>query len=348
MKKNELQEGNIISKDFFTDVCAILKDARKRAYAAINFAMVNAYWQTGKRIVEEEQHGKERAKYGAFLIKELSRQLTNEFGKGFDEREVRRIRQFFLVFPIRDSLRPELSWSHYRYLIRVDNQSAREYYLRESVEQMWSTRTLDRNISTLYFERLISSQKQNIAKKEIQQVTKNNEDDKYEFIKNPYVLEFLNLSNNMTHKERILEEHLIKHIHNFLLELGKGFAFVTNQQLIRTETSDFYIDLVFYNYLLKCFVIIDLKPTKLTHQDVGQMDMYVKMYDDLKRQPEDNPTIGIILCADTDKVIAKYSVLKDSSQIFASNYRLILPSEEELRAELEREKHLFLERKNQK
>jgi predicted nuclease of restriction endonuclease-like (RecB) superfamily len=329
---------------FFDDVRIILAEARKSAYSAINRAMVHAYWQIGKRIVEEEQNGKERADYGAYLIRELSQQLTDEFGKGFDEREIRRIRQFYLVFPIRDSLRPELSWSHYRFLMRVNNPEARAYYEKEAAEQMWSTRRLERNISTLYYERLLSSQKKEPVIEEMLDKTSDPGENKDEFIKNPYVLEFLNLPGNLSHTEGVIEESLLHHLQDFLLEMGKGFAFVGRQQLIRTETSDFYIDLVFYNYLLKCFVIVDLKNGKLTHQDVGQMDMYVRMYDDLRRLPGDNPTIGIILCAETDAVIVKYSILKDNEQLFASKYRLVLPSEEELKAEIEREQYVIRER----
>jgi predicted nuclease of restriction endonuclease-like (RecB) superfamily len=331
-----------IASAFFDEIRRILANARQSAYSAINSAMVDAYWQIGKRIVEEEQDGKGRARYGTFLIKELSRELTDEFGNGFDEREIRRIRQFYLAFPIRGALRPELSWTHYRFIMRVDNPQARQFYLTEAANQMWSTRKLDRNISTLYFERLLSSQRKSNA---AQEIPASLEDDKYEFIKNPYVLEFLNLPNNLTHTESEIEERLIYHIQEFLLELGKGFAFVARQQLIRTETGDFFIDLVFYNYLLRCFVLIDLKSGRLGHQDIGQMDMYVRMYDDLRRNPGDNPTIGIILCAETDEVIVKYSILKGSEQIFASKYRLILPSEEELEAEIRRERRIIMEQR---
>ena len=332
-----------IKSSFFEDVRAILAEARTKAYASVNFFMVDAYWRIGGRIVQEQQQGKERAEYGSFLIKELAERLTTEFGKGFDEREVRKIRQFYLMFPIRDSLRPELSWTHYRQLLRVENAQARSFYLKEAAEQMWSTRKLDRNISTLYYDRLLSSQTKDPVIREMEEKTSALEQDKYEFIKNPYVLEFLHLPANTAHTENAIEAGLIQHLHDFLLELGKGFAFVARQQLIRTETSDFYIDLVFYNYLLKCFVVIDLKKGRLTHQDVGQMDMYVRMYDDLKKLPGDNPTIGIILCTETDSVIAKYSILKESEQIFASKYRLILPTEEELAAEIARERLVIME-----
>lgn len=338
---------NGISSSLFDDVRTILAEARTKAYASVNSVMLDAYWQVGQRIVQEEQQGKGRAAYGTFLVKELAERLTTEFGKGFDEREVRRIRQFYLMFPIRGAVRPELSWSHYRYLMRVESEQARSFYLKEAAGQMWSTRKLDRNISTLYYDRLLSSRVKEPVIQEMEEKTGIFGQDKHEFIKNPYVLEFLNLPANMAHTESAIEEGLIQHLHDFLLELGKGFAFITRQQLIRTETSDFYIDLVFYNYLLKCFIIIDLKKGRLTHQDVGQMDMYVRMYDDLKKLPGDNPTIGIILCAETDSVIAKYSVLKESEQIFASKYRLILPTEAELAAEIARERQVIMEQNEQ-
>ncbi|MEJ7617517.1 MAG: PDDEXK nuclease domain-containing protein [Pyrinomonadaceae bacterium] len=315
-----------------------------KAYAAVNAAMVEAYWNIGRRIVEEEQKGKERAAYGAFLLKSLSAELSTEFGKGLDERELRRIRQFYLIFPIRDTLRPELSWSHYRHLIRVHNEKARLYYLHEAATQNWSTRTLDRNISTLYYDRLLLSHMSEAVTEEMREKTQAFQTDNFEFIKNPYVLEFLNLPANTSYKEAELEQALLNHLQQFLLELGKGFAFVARQRLIRTESSDFYVDLVFYNYLLKCFVLIDLKTTRLSHQDVGQMDMYVRMFDDLQKTKTDNPTIGIILCTETDVAIARYSVLNGSEQLFASKYRSYLPTEEELVAEIQRERRLLSEK----
>lgn len=270
-----------------------------------------------------------------------SRELSTEFGKGFDERELRRIRQFYLTFPIRDTLRPELSWSHYRLLIRVTNEEARRYYLNEAADQHWSYRTLDRNYSTLYYERLLSSKQKEPVTEEMLKKTIGYQQDQLEFIKNPYVLEFLQLPENCTYTEAKLEQALLDNIQKFLLELGKGFAFVARQRLIRTETSDFYIDLVFYNYILKCFVLIDLKTKGLTHQDVGQLDMYVRMFDDLQKADTDNSTIGILLCTETDKTIAKYSVLNSNKQLFASKYMPYLPTEEELAAEVEREKLNF-------
>ena len=323
---------------FVSDIKKILVEARQKAYASINFAMVEANWQIGKRIIEQEQEGKTRAEYGKEILKTLSKELLNEFGKGYDERELRRIRQFYLSFLIRDTLRPELSWSHYRLLIRVTNTKAREYYLNEAANQHWSYRTLERNYSSLYFERLLNSTNKQPVIEEMLEKTAPFENDKFEFIKNPYVLEFLNLPTDTKYTEAELEQGLLDNIQKFLLELGKEFAFVSRQKLIRTETSDYYIDLVFYNYILKCFVIVDLKTSKISHQDIGQLDMYVRMYDDLQKTETDNPSIGILLCTETDKTVAKYSVLKENKQLFASKYMLYLPTEEELVAEIEREK----------
>ena len=330
--------------EFYEEVRALLFQARQKAYTSINFAMVEAYWQIGRRIVEEEQMGKERADYGTFLIKELSRQLTGEFGKGFAVANLKNFRQFYQTFPdFLNSYTPRsfLAWSHYRLIMRVDNPKAREYYLREAAEQNWSTRQLERNIHTLYYERLLaSSDKHALAPQ--------NEPEKpslAEFVKDPYVLEFLNIPETPEISERELETAIISNLQHFLLEFGKGFSFVGRQFRISTETSHFYIDLVFYNYLLKCFVLIDLKTEKLTHQAIGQMDMYVRMFDDLKRGEDDNPTVGIIFCAAKDETVVKYSVLKDSEQLFVSKYRLILPTEEELAAEIDRERRMIMERR---
>jgi len=330
------------SKSLVTDIQNILHTARAKSYAAVNFAMVEAYWQIGRRIVEEEQRGKGRADYGAQLIQSLSKSLTDDFGRGFSGANLRSFRQFYLTFPDAEicyTLCSKLSWSHCRLIMRVDNPKAREYYLKEAAEQNWSVRVLERNIHTLYYERLLASRDKKSALEKEANFEKQSPAD---FIKDPYVLEFLGLPEDPMVSEEEMETAIITKLQKFLLERGKGFSFVGRQVRVSTETSHFYVDLVFYNFLLKCFVLIDLKVDKLTHQDVGQMDMYIRLYNDLKRTEGDNPTIGIILCTNKDETIAKYSVLKDSEKIFASKYRLILPSEEELQAELEREKQLVL------
>lgn len=339
--ENKIEIIEQADNSFIDEIKQIVRSARKKAYSAINFAQVEANWLVGKRIVEQEQAGKERAEYGKYIILVLAQELTQEFGSGFSVTNIKNFRKFYLLFndlSIGQTVSDLLSWSHYERLIRVENQEARDWYLKETATNNWGVRTLDRNISTLYYQRLLSSQIKEPVENEMLEKTKEYQDDKFEFIKNPSVLEFLNLPNNTGYTEQELEKALIDNLQKFLLELGKGYAFVARQQLIRTETSDFYIDLVFYNYILKCFVILELKTQKLTHQDIGQLDMYVRMYDDLKKQASDNPTIGILLCTETDKTIAKYSVLKDSQQLFTSKYLPYLPTEEELIAEIEREK----------
>lgn len=324
---------------YILEIKQILAQARQKTYQAINFAMIDAYWNIGKKIILEKQNGKERASYGSEIIKNLSKELTLDFGKGFSERNLRNFRLFYTTFPeisIWQTVSAKLSWSHFQLVLKISNEEARNYYLKEAAENIWSVRTLYRNISTLYYQRLLSSQNKELVENEM--IEKTNQLNQFEFIKNPSVLEFLNLPNNLSFTEKELEKALFNNIQKFILELGKGFAFVERQQLIRTETSDFYIDLVFYNYILKCFLIIDLKTDKITHQDIGQIDMYVKMYDDLKKQESDNPTIGILLCTETDKTIAKYSVLNQNSQLFASKYMPYLPTEQELIDEIEREK----------
>ena len=324
---------------YIKDIKEILLQARQKTYQAINSAMVDAYWNIGKKIVLEEQNGKERASYGSEIIKNLSKELTLEFGKGFSERSLREYRQFYILLPnfeIQRTVFAILNWSHFQRVLRISNEEVRNYYLKEAAENTWSVRTLDRNISTLYYQRLLSSQNKEAVENEMIEKTENS--NQLDFIKNPSVLEFLNLPTNWSYTEQELEKALIDNIQKFILELGKGFAFVERQQLIRTETSDFHIDLVFYNFILKCFVIIELKTNKITHQDIGQLDMYVKLYDDLKKQESDNPTIGILLCTETDKTIAKYSVLNQNKQLFATKYLPYLPTEQELIEEIEREK----------
>lgn len=320
-------------KVFYREIKAILQNARNKTYQAINTAMVETYWQIGKRIVEQEQHGENRAAYGESILKKLSKILLSEFGKGFSYANLRNFRQFYLTYPdIKNcyALRSKLSWTHHRLIMRVENEEARLYYIKECEAQSWSTRVLERNINSQYYMRLLSTKNKDAKSSLTEHSTK-------DFIKDPYVLEFLNLPEELKGKESLLEQTIISNLQNFLLEMGKGFSFVGRQFRVSTEISHFYIDLLFYNYLLKCFVIIDLKTGKLTHQDIGQMDMYVRMFDDLKRGEDDNPTIGIILCSDKEDTVVHYSVLKDSEQLFASKYRLVLPTEEELRSELERE-----------
>ena len=332
-----------LTNNYINEIKAILSNARRQAYRAINSAMIDAYWKIGERIVLEEQNGKERADYGKEILQNLSGILTQEFGKGFSYRSLREIRQFYLTFADVEKWRTlfaKLTWSHFQRVLKVSNEQARRYYLTEAAENMWSVRTLDRNISTLYYDRLIHSENKAPVIAEMQEKTKALQVE--EFIKNPTVLEFLNLPTNQAYTEAELEKSLIDNLQKFMLELGKGFAFVSRQEHIRTETSDFFIDLVFYNYILKCFVIVELKTEKLTHQDIGQLDMYVRLYDDLKKRPDDNPTIGLLLCTETDSVVAKYSVLHDNPQLFASKYVHYLPSEEELIREIEQQK-LYLE-----
>lgn len=329
---------------YISDIKQILAAARKNAYSAVNSAMVEAYWQIGKRIVEQEQHGESRATYGEGILKELSKALTSEFGKGFSYANLRNFRQFYLTYPDPENcyaLRSKLTWTHHRLIMRVENADARDYYLKESLEQNWSSRTLERNINTLYYQRLLSTQS---GDKGIQHNQTFEKQQPQDFIKDPFVFEFLNIPEPIRASESEIESSLLENLQQFLLELGKGFSFVGRQFRISSETEHFFIDLVFYNYLLKCFVLIDLKAGKLTHQDVGQMDMYRRMFDDLKRPEGDSPTIGIILCTEKSETVVKYSVMNDNPKLFATKYMPYLPTESELIAEIEREKvklHLF-------
>ncbi|MEX8546815.1 MAG: YhcG family protein [Mucilaginibacter sp.] len=316
----------------------MLSKARQTAYTAINASMVQAYWQIGKRIVEQEQEGEKRAAYGGQVLKELSIALTTEFGKGFSAANLRNFRQFYLTYPnqkICYTLCSKLTWSHNRLIMRIDDTDARNWYLKEAAEQGWSVRALERNLDTLYYQRLLSSQKGQKSLTDSQSLEKSNPAD---FIKDPYVFEFLNIPQPFTSSEKEIETALIENLQQFLLELGKGFSFVGRQFRISSETEHYYIDLVFYNYLLKCFVLIDLKAGKLSHQDIGQMDMYRRMFDDLKKTEGDNPTIGIILCMEKSETVVKYSVMNDNPALFAAKYKPYLPTEAELITEIEREK----------
>lgn len=320
----------------------ILNETRTKLQSAVNTAMVQAYWNIGRLIVEHEQHGKTRASYGEYQLKHLALQLQSEFGKGFYERNLRRMRAFYLTFPIWTSVRSELSWTHYRILIQVENQSARDWYISESIEQNWSVKALERQIGKLYYERLLTSKDKSPVIEEAKEHTEPLKTDAKNYLRDPYILDFLNLPHQPL-LESDLEQSLMNNLQQFLLELGKGFAFVARQQRVSTEDEDFYIDLVFYNYKLKCFLLIDLKLGKLTHQDVGQMDTYVRIYDEQRKGTDDNPTIGLILCSQKSEAVAKYSVLTDSKQLFASKYLSYLPTEDELRQELERERALLSE-----
>ena len=320
--------------------------SQKAAYRAVNLALVQRNWLLGYRIAQEELKGEERSEYGKGIIKKLADELTASYGRGFDFGSLYKYCRFYKLYPeILDSVSPKsgtlLSWTHYRVLLQVEDKTARDWYTKEAADQTWSVRTLQRNISSQYYYRLLKSQNPEPVKQEMEKLTAGYQADKLEFIKNPMITEFLGLSGSTDFTESKLESCIITNIQKFLMELGKGYAFVARQQHIHTEKEDYYIDLVFYNYILKCFVLVDLKTSKITHQDVGQMDMYIRMYDELKRGEGDNPTIGIVLCSDTDEDIAKYSVLHGNEQLFASKYKLYLPTEEELRAEIETQKEMF-------
>lgn len=363
-------------KFLVNDLKTIVSKARSKAFAAVNYSLVERNWRIGKRIVEEEQNGEARAEYGKHIIEVASAALTEEFGKGFSETNLINFKKFFLLFkeleihqtvseefkkqkqqtlsdelsshfqkgqtpPAQSELRL-LPWSHYERLIRVEDKKAREWYAKEAFEQGWSFRTLNRNINTLYYERLLMSKKKQPVVDEMQDNTKAYQQDKLEYIKSPVVLEFLGLPEDTSLAESKLETAIINNLEKFLMEMGKGYALVARQQHIRTEENDYYIDLVFYNYLIKSFILVDLKVNRITYQDVGQMDMYLQMYDKMKKGPDDNPTIGIILCTETDSDVARYSTLAKNDQMFAAKYKLYLPDKEDLRREIERQKELYL------
>ena len=358
------------------DLRSIVSKARSKAFAAVNYSLVERNWRIGQRIVEQEQNGASRAEYGKHVIEIASAALTEEFGKGFSYTNIANYKRFYLTFnnlqilqtvseefnnPIQQTLPAKssaphkedkaesaqselrlLPWSHYERLIRVEDKKAREWYAKEAFEQGWSFRTLNRNINTLYYERLLMSKKKQPVVNEMQDKTKAYQQDKLEYIKSPVVLEFLGLPEDTSLAESKLETAIINNLEKFLMEMGKGYALVARQQHIRTEENDYYIDLVFYNYLIKSFILVDLKVNRITYQDVGQMDMYLQMYDKMKKGPDDNPTIGIILCTETDSDVARYSTLAKNDQMFAAKYKLYLPNEEDLRREIERQKELFL------
>lgn len=327
-----------VDTSFLAEVKNIVEQGRQQAYASVSQLMIETYWKIGERIVLQEQKGKDRADYGTQLIEVLSEELTRTYGKGFSKRNLQYFRAFYLSFNDLEIVHTRvhnLSWSHIRTVLRVDDITAARWYLLTASQEMWSVRTLDRNISTQYYERHF---KQPQIVENTQEVVAPN---KLELLKSPIVAEFLGFKKDDSYSESDIESAIISHLQEFIMEMGRGFAFMGRQEMIRTANNDYFIDLVFYNVVLKCYVLIDLKIGKITHQDVGQMDMYVRMYDDLKRTEGDNPTIGIVLCSETDADIAKYSILKGNEQLFASKYKLYLPTEQELRREIEAQKELF-------
>ena len=331
----------VVRDAFINDVKSIVANGLNVAYSSVNSVMISTYWNIGKRIVEEEQQGAQRAEYGKKLITELSKALTLEYGQGYSPRYLRAFRQFFLTVPsleIWKSRFPNLTWTHIYRALRVSDPTAIRWYLETAASEMWSVRTLGRNISSQYYERHFVAPKIVKASKEEDGRFNNTSE---ELLKSPIIAEFLGMTARNDYNESELETAIIDHIQDFIMEMGKGFAFMKRQQLIRTGTTDYYIDLVFYNVILKCYVLVDLKTKRITHNDVGQMDMYVRMYDELKRTEGDNPTIGIVLCEDTDEDIARYSVLHDNDHLFASKYMLYMPTPEQLRAEIERQKAIY-------
>jgi predicted nuclease of restriction endonuclease-like (RecB) superfamily len=345
MSKELVSDNNPqVDIHLYDNVKEVLELARSKAYAAVNFAMVEAYWNIG-RLIADTIGEDARNEYGKHLMKYLSDRLTADFGKGFDESNLRYMRKFYLTFPIRDALRHELSWTHYRIIMKVENENARQFYLDECVKSTWSTRQLERQINSFFYERLLSSHKAPNAKEVLaaEITAKEPGITPLDVIKDPYVLEFLGLNHNEYHFESDVEKALLTHIQKFLLELGRGFTFEARQKRISFDGEHYYIDLVFYNYVLKCFVLIDLKSGRLTHQDLGQMSMYVNYYTREMMNEGDNPPIGILLCADKSESVVKYTLPEENTQIFASKYKLYLPTEEELRREIETEQKLIAE-----
>ncbi|KIM12901.1 MAG: 50S ribosomal protein L31 [Sulfurovum sp. FS08-3] len=329
-----------VNNQIIEDIKNLLIISRTQLQQSVNSVMVQTYWQIGKMIVEDEQKGESRAKYGKKQLEQISNALTVEFGKGFDTTNLRNMRRFYLTFPIQETLSLKLSWSHYCKIMRIENLNARDWYIKETIENNWSVRALERQISVLYYERLLSSSEKAPVIEEATQKTNELHIEIKHYLRDPYILDFLNLPTSSV-IESTIEQELIDNLQHFLLELGRGFAFVARQQRLCVEGEDFYIDLVFYNFKVKCFLLIDLKLGKLTHQDVGQMDTYVRIYDKFHKNDDDNPTIGLILCSESSQAVAKYSVLSESKQLFASKYLPFLPTEEELKRELVRERNMI-------
>lgn len=372
--KSELKKYDNINADdaqFISEIKAILYTAKQKAYQAADLYQVVSNWLVGRRIVEQEQHGQERAQYGKHIVDLASEALTAEFGKGYSVVNIKSFRKFYLTFnnlligqtpsaqsengltikgqsvsaelELAKMLPYNLSWSHYERLMRIKNEDERDWYMREAAGESWSVRTLDRNIGSQYYHRLLQTpeSKRGEVVDEMKRLTADYQKDRHKFLRNPVVAEFLGFSQDAAYSETNLESAIIDHLQKFILELGKGFAFVARQQRIKTDIGEYYIDLVFYNYILKCFLLIDLKTSRITHEDIGQMDMYIRMYDELKCSEGDNPTIGLLLCSETSKDLARYSILKDSKQLYAAKYLTYLPTKEELTAEIEHQKEIF-------
>ena len=331
-------DNNLIPyQPVISDIKNLITVGQNVAYNAANRAMIMTYWNIGKRIVEEEQSGAERAEYGKRLIPVLSAELTKEFGNSYSSRNLHYYRKFYHCFPDSEILNTRvqnLNWSHFRALLRVPDEDARVWYMNEAANENWSVRTLDRNIGTQYYYRLLHSPKKEAVMAEMKENTAAEPKHQFELLKSPIVAEFLGFRTEDSFVESDLESAILSHIRDFLMEMGKGFAFVARQQHIVTDTEDYYIDLVFYNYILKCFVLIDLKMGQLTHQDLGQMQMYVNYYTRELMNEGDTPPIGIVLCADKSDAVVKYTLPEDNHQIFASKYFTYLPTEEELKREL--------------
>lgn len=328
---NEIMNQEQQASQAYQSIRNALVKAQHSIYSAVNSAMVTAYWEIGEQIYQACGES-ERAAYGQYILQYLSERLTREFGRGYTIRNLRYMRQFYLAFPIRNTLCAELSWSHYRQLLRVADEKARTFYMQEAAKSGWSVRQLERQINTMYYQRILASRDKASVAREIQTLEPQPEYEK--IVKDPYVLEFLDLPANEHYYESDLEQALIDHLKKFLLELGRGFSFVARQKHINFEGRHFYIDLVFYNYILKCFVLIDLKMGDLTHQDLGQMQMYVNYYTRELMNEGDNPPIGILLCAEKSDTLVRYTLPEGNSQIYAAKYLPYMPTQEELRKEL--------------
>lgn len=320
----------------FEEIRKAIIEAKNKVVTTVNAAMVASYWVIGKKLYEVQSQAD--SSYGKKLIIYTSQKLTEEFGKGFDERNLRNMRQFYETFQKWNAVRSELSWTHYRLLMRIKEAEKREYYMKECIECAWSSRQLERQINSFYYERILATSegKKAEVRNEIQ-LLEPDTDPKY-LLKDPYILEFLGMEENKAYLEQELEQGLIDNLQSFLLELGKGFCFVARQKRITLDGDHYYIDLVFYNYILKCFVLIDLKTHKLSYQDIGQIDFYVKYFEENIKTEGDNPTIGIVLCSEKNETMVKYSVLNENDHLYASKYKLYIPSEEELKKEIERER----------